>query len=130
MRAGNQDAGCCRAAAEDEGAAEDGGGDSITGPPHESALLLAAAAFSSAARFSLARAARPIPPAIARMPMSGRTGLPGRAATSLARFFWARVIGCLGVTAYVLGWPRGTLRAGRLPVVRILAGRCLVQGSC
>src|SRR6266496_3679786 len=105
MRAGNQDAGCCRAAAEDEGAAEDGGGDSITGPPHESALLLAAAACSSAARFSLARAARPMPPAMARLPMSSRTGPAMTVAKSLARFFWARVIGCLGVTAYVLGWP-------------------------
>src|SRR6476469_3197526 len=111
MKAGNQDAGCCRAAAEDEGAAEDGGGDSITGPPHESALFLAAVAFSSAARFSMARTARPVPPAMARMPMSSTTGPPMTAAMSLARFSQARVIGCLGVTAYVLSWPRGTLRA-------------------
>lgn len=40
--------------------------------------------------------------------MSSRTGPPMTAATSLARFFWARVIGCLGVTAYVPGWRRGT----------------------
>jgi hypothetical protein len=61
---------------------------------------------------------------------------PARAAKSLARFFWARVIGCLGVTAYVPGWPRG--HSGEpgsfLPFVFLLVDVwfrvLLMMGSC
>jgi hypothetical protein len=82
--------GCGDAAAEQERGTCDRYRDGLVSPPHESALLPAAAACSSATSFSLARPARPMPSAMARMPMI------------------SRVIGCLGVTTYVPGWSRGT----------------------